>query len=130
MIAALIASALLVVTGGMSHPATDTAAVYFTIKNAGPADTLVGAQTTIAGKTTMHKSMNKMASMSGMSEVVMDQVSSVPVPANGEVAFKMGGYHVMLDELAHPLKAGDTFTLRLHFTHAGWIDVPVSVQPY
>ena len=131
------AVALLHVGGAISHPATDAAVVYFTIRNDGPADALVGAETALARSATIHKSSatqpanaGGMPGMSGMSAEMMLPVQRVDVPANGTVAFAPGGYHIMLEGLKAPLEAGTSFTLRLHFTNAGWIAVQVRVESY
>lgn len=132
MIQVLALAAAIVVTGAYSHPATDTAAVYFEIGNAGPSDTLLGAQSSVAASTTVHKSMptGSMSGMQGGNGEMMVPVATLPIPAGSTVRFKPGGFHVMLEHLKRTLKAGDTFVLRLHFARAGWIDVPVTVKPY
>lgn len=132
MISLAMAAALLDVRGAVSHPASGTAVVYFTIRNNGPEDQLVGVATTVARSATIHKSMamKAMHDMPGMQNEMMVAVASVDVPAHGALIFSSGGYHVMLDGLRHPLKAGMRFVVRLHFVHAGWIDVPVRVESY
>jgi hypothetical protein len=70
-----------------------------------------------------------MAGMSAMSgTMTMKRVTSVAVPAGGEVTFKPGSYHVMLIGLKKPLKAGDTVELHLRFEKAGAIDVSAPVR--
>jgi periplasmic copper chaperone A len=126
------ATALLQISGAVSHPATDTGVVYLHIQNTGPSDTLVGAQTSVARSATMHKSsaMKSSQNTSGTIGEMMVPVPSISIPANGAVSLSPGGYHIMLDGLGAPLRAGEAFALRLHFTHAGWIDVKVHVEPY
>jgi copper(I)-binding protein len=46
--------------------------------------------------------------------MTMRAVDKVVLPAGKTVAFKAGGYHVMLMELAKPLKEGDSVPLKLH----------------
>jgi hypothetical protein len=58
----------------------------------------------------------------------MKRVTSVAVPAGGEVTFKPGSYHVMLIGLKKPLKAGDAVELHLRFEKAGTIDVNAPVR--
>ena len=51
------------------------------------------------------------------------------IPAGGSVSFAPGGLHVMLLDLAAPLKAGQAFTVTLHLAQAGDLDLPVPVRP-
>jgi copper(I)-binding protein len=60
--------------------------------------------------------------------MTMQQVDSVEIPAGGLVAFKPGGFHIMLMELAKPLVKGETFDLTLHFEKAGDKTVTVTVK--
>ncbi len=43
----------------------------------------------------------------------MSAVDRLPLPAGKAVELKPGGYHVMLMDLAQPLKEGDTVPLTL-----------------
>jgi copper(I)-binding protein len=47
--------------------------------------------------------------------MTMRAVNKVVLPAGKTVAFKAGGYHVMLMDLAKPLKEGDSVPLKLTF---------------
>jgi len=97
-------------------------AAYLVIKNTGKADdTLTGAETSVAAKAELHES-----SMEG-SVMKMRPLGDVMVPANGSVAFKPGGKHIMLLGLKAPLTAGQGFTLTLHFKNAGTQTVKVDV---
>ena len=66
--------------------------------------------------------------MAGDSMMTMREVTSVPVPAGGTVKFEPGGYHVMLIQLASPLKEGQTFEATLTFAKAGKVTVTVTVR--
>jgi len=134
------------VSDAWSRPATGTAVVYATLRNAGSApDRLIGATSPIATHVGLHQSYE--TKMSGMSMsggsmgggsmgnmampgnmVGMRSVSSIPVPPGGSTMLKPGSYHLMVD-LRHDLKAGDTIPLRLHFAKAGWLAVIVPVKP-
>jgi copper(I)-binding protein len=135
------ASSPISVSGAWSRPASGTAVVYATLRNAGSEpDQLIGASSPIATHVGLHQSYEtKMAGMSmgggsmgnmpmsgGM--VGMRSVSSIPIPPGGSTLLKPGGYHLMVD-LRHDLKAGDTIPLRLHFAKAGWLAVTVPVKP-
>ena len=47
--------------------------------------------------------------------MTMRAVDKLPLPAGKTVELKPGGYHVMLMDLAQPLKEGETVTLKLTF---------------
>ena len=47
--------------------------------------------------------------------MTMRAVDKLPLPAGKAVELKPGGYHVMLMDLAQPLKEGDTVPLKLTF---------------
>ena len=51
-----------------------------------------------------------------------------PVPANGTVELKPGGFHIMLMNLTEPLEAGDSVELELTFEKAGTVKVTAPVQ--
>ena len=57
----------------------------------------------------------------------MIKQESVVLPADGEVEFKPGSYHVMLIGLKQDLKAGDEITLTLHFKNHEDITLTVPV---
>ncbi|MEZ5144143.1 MAG: copper chaperone PCu(A)C [Acidimicrobiales bacterium] len=58
----------------------------------------------------------------------MQEVSSIEIPANGKVELKPGGYHIMLIELAAPLKKGETVELTLTFDKADKVTVQAPVR--
>ena len=101
-----------------------TGAVYMTIDNkSGTADRLVGASSDVAEKLQIHE----MKVENGVMQ--MRQIpGGLPIPANGSVVLKPGGYHVMLIGLKKPLAAGEKFSLTLTFETAGNILVIVRVQ--
>ncbi|QYD71132.1 copper chaperone PCu(A)C [Paraburkholderia edwinii] len=75
---------------------------YFSVMNMGhkPVD-LLRVQTDAYGSAMLHQTVSN-GSMSKM-----DMVDKVSVPADGTLAFKPGGYHVMLEQPKRPLKVGD-----------------------
>ena len=102
---------------------TNPAAAYFTIKNAGPADKLIGVATPAYARAELHT--HKMEG-----EVVrMQKVEAIEVPASGEATLATGGDHVMLFEAAKPLKVGDSFPMTLTFEKAGAVEIVVEVAP-
>jgi hypothetical protein len=62
----------------------------------------------------------------------MDAVDGVDLPANKTVKLAPGGYHVMLLDLKHTLKAGDRVPLKLTFELPGrkreTVDLSVEVR--
>jgi copper(I)-binding protein len=51
--------------------------------------------------------------------MTMRAVDKLPLPAGKTVELKAGGYHVMLMDLAKPLKEGDSVPLKLTFEDKG-----------
>jgi len=65
----------------------------------------------------------------GEEAMVMQEVKGgLEIPAGKTVELAPGGYHVMLMELAAPLKEGSTFDLTLTFEKAGEKTVSVEVR--
>lgn len=106
--------------GGQEH-----GAAYMTIAGTGTADRLVSASVpmTVAMHTQLHRSM-----MDSSGKMEMHEVKGIAVPAGGKVTLKPGGLHVMLMELAKPLRVGTTFRLTLTFAKAGKRTITVKVR--
>ena len=64
----------------------------------------------------------------GGGAMTMQEVSSIEIPAGGSVQLKPGGYHIMLMELAAPLKKGETVAITLTFEKAGTQTVQAPVK--
>ncbi len=126
-------------------PAATNAAVYMTIIGGSSPDVLTGASvsSSIAGGTMLHKTMAMTPTTASTmpmgsdtsttmsmddSEMGMVAISHLDIPAHKTVEFSPGEYHVMLDPIAHQLRAGTSFTLTLHFQHAGDLAVTVAVR--
>ncbi|HKW44293.1 MAG TPA: copper chaperone PCu(A)C [Candidatus Eremiobacteraceae bacterium] len=108
-----------------SRPANDMGAVFLTLVNRGTtADAVDAARSDVADATEVHETYDT-GSGSGMRHV-----PRLPIAPGQTLSFHSGGYHVMLIGLKHELKAGDRFTIGLHFEHAGWIEVPVEVKAF
>ena len=101
-------------------PGAQTAAVYLTLKSAF-ADKLV-AISTPAAKTAQVHSMT----MDG-NVMRMRDVTNLDLPAGQPVSLQPGGYHIMLEGLAAPLKRGQTIPLHLTFQKSAPIDVQAVV---
>jgi len=125
---ALLVAATISVLNVVSHPAVDTAVVYATIHNgAATSDVLDRVETTL-GSASLHRSEE--STHNGMSMSSMAAVSSIAVPAHGDVRLAPGGYHVMIENLQAPLQPGQHIALRLHFRNGGWVSVSGLVTPY
>jgi len=98
-------------------------AVYLMIHNPGRADAMLSAKSDVAAQVELH-----MTRMEQSGAMVMHHQESVAVPARGQVKFEPGGLHVMLTNLHRDLKAGDIFSLTLHFQNAGEMALQVRVQ--
>jgi len=97
-----------------------TAAAYLTIV-AAAADRLVAVSTSAAKKADLHT-----MTMDG-GVMKMRQIAGIDLPAGQPVTLKPGGMHIMLTELAGPLKEGQSFALNLNFATAGTREVTVTV---
>lgn len=99
-------------------------AAYVTIHNAtGGADRLIGAETDIAKRASLHTHLHENGIMK------MRPVAAIDVPAGGMAKLKPGGDHVMLMGLVTPLKQGESFPLTLVFEKAGAIEIMVEIGP-
>lgn len=137
------------IAGAWARPTPEGAkngAVYFVVQSAAD-DVMTGVSVdaSVAARAEMHETMTMgsdttamgsettMAMGSdttmGMGEggMTMQPVESIPVKAGEDFVFEPGGYHVMLFDVAKPLKVGDSIAVTLSFQNAGdiTIDVPV-----
>jgi periplasmic copper chaperone A len=110
-------------SGGMGNTAQANGAVYMTIVNGNTADRLVTAKTGAAQAAELHT-----VEMNGGMMQMHPVEGGIPVPANGQVELKPGGYHVMLIGLKQELKPGMTINLELTFEKAGVKQVVADVR--
>jgi copper(I)-binding protein len=98
---------------------------YFVIHN--PTEKTIrlrSVSTKAANVTEMHRMVTKDEMMK------MEKLDFIDVPAKSSVELKPGGTHLMLIELAKPLKDGDTIALELDFgNEILTIDAPVRKIP-
>jgi periplasmic copper chaperone A len=107
-------------TVGTSRPG----GAYLTVINKGKtADRLIAAESSIAARIELHRSVMQDGMMRMLPSPAID------VPAGGEVTFVPGGYHLMLVGLKAPLTAGARVRLTLVFEKAGRVDVKITVMP-
>ncbi|MFD3512623.1 copper chaperone PCu(A)C [Streptomyces sp. NPDC058657] len=112
----------LAVTGAfIPEPAMDDmAGGFLTVKNSGSvADKLTSVTATaFAGKAEIHETTGGK----------MRQVQSFDVPANGTLALKRGGNHVMFLDVKKKPKKGDRIAVELHFEKSGTVKVDMPVE--
>ena len=53
---------------------------------------------------------------------------SLELRPGARIELQPGGYHLMLLDLKHPLKAGEKFPMMLTFERGGTVTVPVQVE--
>ena len=104
-------------------PGSSMGVIYLTVTDAGAADTLTGISTPVAASAAMHESKT----VDGVMQ--MRAIGSLPVTAAAPLRFAPGGYHIMLEGLKQPLKAGQQFPVTLTFAQAGTVTATVKVQP-
>ncbi len=97
-------------------------AAYLVIQNNGAADKLLSVTSDVAHMIELHQSMESGGMMS------MSPVPNIPIPANGQVELKPGGFHMMLMNLTRPLTTGDKVQFTLNFETAGKILVTADVR--
>ena len=100
-------------------------AVYFVIHNHTDQDEeLIGVTTNVADAVEIHQS-----TIDPDTDIMrMEMVSSIPIPADSEIFFEPGKYHLMLVRLKRELKVGDHIGIILHFKNHEDIIVNVAVQ--
>lgn len=111
-----------------------TAAVYLELRNGTSEDfVLTGASSEVARVIEMHHSM-AMDEMEGMianqpdtDVMMMAPVKQLPLGAGETIAFEPGGYHLMLIDLQQELRAGEMFSVTLHFSNSPDLHVEVQV---
>lgn len=99
----------------------EAAAIYFTLRNQGAtSDTLRGI-TSAAGAISLHETM--------VDHAMMSPLSSIAVPAKGDVTFAPGQRHGMLEHFSRPLAVGDTLTLDFDFARSGHVVLRTAIRP-
>ncbi len=102
--------------------ADQPSAAYLVIQNNGATDKLLSVTSDVAQMIELHQSTESGGMMS------MSPVPNIPIPANGKVELKPGGFHMMLMNLTRPLKTGDRVQFTLNFETAGKILVTADVR--
>ncbi|MDV9170702.1 copper chaperone PCu(A)C [Streptomyces sp. W16] len=100
------------------QPVSDMAAGFLDIANKGGAKDELTSVTSDLGPVSVHETVGQS----------MEEVTSLDVPAHGQLVFKSGGNHLMFDKLKHTLKQGDNVTVKLHFAKSGPLTVEMPVK--
>ncbi|MCB5163250.1 copper chaperone PCu(A)C [Streptomyces bambusae] len=96
----------------------DMAGGFLTVKNEGGADKLTSVTSALSGDVQIHETKNQK----------MQQVTSMDVPADGELKLKRGGNHIMFMGLKNTPKIGDKVAIELHFEKAGTVKAELDVR--
>lgn len=100
------------------------AGVYLEIEAAaGAEDRLIGARSPVSSVVEIHDHINDGGVMR------MRRIEAIAVKGTAAVILKPGGLHVMLMDLAQPLKAGETVKLTLLFEKAGALEIEAPIMP-
>ena len=100
----------------------EVGSAYFTLRNDGGAPEVLVSVTVDFAAPELHQMSDKGGVMN-MAELT----DGLAIPAHGGVTLAPGGIHLMLTKLAHPLVKGEAFKARLHFAHAGDVEVEFPV---
>lgn len=103
-------------------PGATTAAIYANLMSVGRDDALVGAETSAARTVEFHASVTT----NGMHH--MHELDSIPLAAGALVALSPGGLHIMLVDIAAPLRPGVPVPLTLRFASGTQVALAVPVR--
>lgn len=95
------------------------AMVTMNIRNQGGSDVLTGVKTDIPGAKVLFHIMQGER---------MQSVDTVEVPAKSDLEFKMGGSHIMIQDMPKTMKAGSKFNVTLVFQKSGEKQLSLTLQ--
>lgn len=104
-------------------PGVQIGAAYAVIRNKGQADRLLKVTTPVSARVEVHKTTQVDGRMQ------MRPVTTLDLPAGGNLTFGPGGLHLMLVDLKQPLQAGTQVPLTFVFEKTGPIAVQAAVAP-
>ncbi|AWI29878.1 copper chaperone PCu(A)C [Streptomyces tirandamycinicus] len=103
----------------MPQPVGDMAAGFLTVVNEGDAaDRLTSVTSSLSDDVQLHEAKDGR----------MQQVTSLPVPANGELKLERGGDHLMFLGIKKQPKQGEEVDVELHFEKSEPITVQLPVK--
>ncbi|MDO6445186.1 copper chaperone PCu(A)C [Colwellia sp. 1_MG-2023] len=104
-------------------PGTNVSSAYMEIKNTTNEDiVLIGATSKVSDRIEIHEHV-----MSG-EMMRMQQREALTIAANDQVVLQPSGYHLMIFNLAEPLKVNDNVELTLQFSNKRDISISLPVQ--
>lgn len=104
-------------------PGARTGAAFLTLRGGAAADRLIAVESPAAARVEIHETSQDEAGVMRMRKLE----AGLPVPAGEAVTLASGGLHVMLIDLAAPLKAGETAALILRFDSGAEIAVEAPI---
>jgi len=105
-------------------PTVNVGGAYLSLTNHGKQpDTLLSASSPRAGMVELHQNLNQNGVMK-----MRELKDGLAIAPGQTVTLQPGGAHLMLMELAKPLKNGEHFPLTLTFKRAGKVTVDVTVD--
>lgn len=127
---AAIAWAQAVATPGwvrLVPPVVKDTVAYLTLENRGDKPLrLIGADTEVAERVSIHRDYRE--SRGGQVVLGMRPLPYLDIPPRDRVEFRPGGYHLMLEGLKRPLKAGEKVALVLKFQDGSRLKVILPVE--
>lgn len=104
----------------LARPVTRAAAAGFLTvhNNGGRADRLLSVHSDLAAEVELHRTAGNR----------MREVSSLPVPANGELRLSRGGDHLMFLRLRRLPEEGETVRVRLRFAESDPLELELPVR--
>ena len=98
---------------------------YISISNqSNEADRLIGGSSPVAARVEVHE-----MKMDGNVMQMRQLKDGLEIPAGGSAELAPGGTHLMLMDIAEPLKQGDMIPVTLEFAKAGKVEVQFMVGP-
>ncbi|RTG95548.1 copper chaperone PCu(A)C [Thermus scotoductus] len=108
-------------------PVVKDTAAYLTLENRGKTPLrLVGAETEVAERVSFHQYHRE--HRGGQVVLGMRPLPYLDIPPGGRVEFRPGKYHLMLEGLKRPLKAGEKVVLVLRFQDGSKLKVILPVE--
>lgn len=104
-------------------PQQQVGAAYVTLTSP-VGDRLVGASSPVAARVEVHE-----MHMDGAVMQMRELTDGLPLPAGKPVTLAPGGLHIMLVNLARPLRAGESIPVQLRFQNAPPLDLQFQVGP-
>lgn len=125
--AAAAADSVKVVDGWAKASESGMTAAFGEIENTGNEEiTLLSVATTASPDVELHETV---ADASGQMKM-QEKKGGFPIAAGGALSLVPGGNHIMLMDLAAPLKAGDELTFTLSFSDGSKKDVSMPIKDY